>query len=128
MTGTSPSAALGMEIRDLYGQLIDRMQGVPGVVRSGGDGSLLKLEGPPPTEELVAYHSGIVKLDAQGRASVSFAIPDFNGTVRVMAMAWTATGVGHAVKDLLVRDPVVVVGRAAALPGARRPLAPAAST
>ncbi len=104
---------LGMEIRDLYGQLIDRMQGVPGVVRSGGDGSLLKLEGPPPTEELVAFHSGIVKLDAQGRAVVAFDIPDFNGTVRVMAMAWTATGVGHAVSDLLVRDPVVV---AAALP------------
>ncbi len=104
---------LGMEIRDLYGQLIDRMQGVPGIVRSGGDGSLLKLEGPPPSEELVAYQSGIVKLDAQGQASVSFAIPDFNGTLRVMAMTWSATGVGHAVTDLLVRDPVVVT---AALP------------
>jgi len=104
---------LGMEIRDLYGQLIDRMQGVPGVVRSGGDGALLKMEGPPPTEELVAFHSGVVELDDQGRASVSFDIPDFNGTIRVMAMAWSATGVGHAVSDLLVRDPVVV---AAALP------------
>lgn len=104
---------LGMEMRDLYGQLIDRMQGVPGVVRSGGDGALLKLEGPPPTEELVALHSGIVKLNAQGRAIVSFEIPDFNGTLRVMAMAWSATGVGHAVTDLLVRDPVVV---SAALP------------
>ncbi|MBK1716528.1 alpha-2-macroglobulin family protein [Thiocystis violacea] len=99
---------LGMEIRDLYGQLIDRMQGVPGVVRSGGDGGLLSVEGPPPTEELLAYHSGILKLDDQGRASVSVEIPDFNGTVRVMAMAWSATGVGHAVQDLLVRDPVVV--------------------
>ncbi|WP_295399710.1 alpha-2-macroglobulin family protein [uncultured Thiocystis sp.] len=104
---------LGLEIRDFYGQLIDRMQGVPGIVRSGGDGSLLKLEGPPPSEELVAYHSGIVKLDDQGRASVSFAIPDFNGTLRVMAMTWSADGVGHAVTDLLVRDPVVV---SAALP------------
>ncbi len=104
---------LGMEIRDFYGQLIDRMQGVPGVVRSGGDGSLLKLEGPPPSEQLVAYHSGIVRLDASGRASVSFDIPDFNGTLRIMAMSWTANGVGHAVTDLLVRDPVVV---SAALP------------
>jgi hypothetical protein len=104
---------LGMEIRDFYGQLIDRMQGVPGIVRSGGDGSLLKLEGPPPSEKLVAYHSGIVKLDASGKASVSFAIPDFNGTLRIMAMAWSAHGVGHAVSDLLVRDPVVV---ATALP------------
>ncbi|NEV61950.1 alpha-2-macroglobulin family protein [Thiorhodococcus minor] len=99
---------LGMEIRDLYGQLIDRMQGVPGVVRAGGDGGALSAEGPPPTQELLAFHSGILKLDDQGRASVSVEIPDFNGSVRLMAMAWTADGVGHASRDLLVRDPIVV--------------------
>src|SRR5690606_26681302 len=35
-------------------------------------------------------------------------IPDFNGTVRVMAMAWSKEGVGHASQDVIVRDPVVV--------------------
>src|SRR5262249_39938861 len=43
-----------------------------------------------------------------GKASVSFDIPDFNGTVRVMAMAWSKDGVGHASKDVIVHDPVVV--------------------
>ncbi|UHD17458.1 alpha-2-macroglobulin family protein [Thiocapsa bogorovii] len=100
---------LGMEVRDLYGQLIDRMQGVAGVVRSGGDGAMIRLEGPPPTEELVAFQSEIIRLDAQGRANVAFDIPDFNGTLRVMAMAWSEQGVGHAVEDLLVRDPVVMM-------------------
>ncbi len=100
---------LGMEIRDLYGQLIDRMQGVPGVVRSGGDGSLVRMEGPPPTEDLVAFQSEILRLDADGRSTVAFDIPDFNGTLRLMAMAWSARGVGHAVRDLLVRDPVVMM-------------------
>ncbi len=104
---------LGMALRDLYGQLIDRMQGVPGIVRSGGDGGIGRLQGPPPTEELVSFFSGIVRLDPQGRARVSFDLPDFNGSVRVMAMAWTRAGVGHVVKDVLVRDPVVM---AAALP------------
>jgi uncharacterized protein YfaS (alpha-2-macroglobulin family) len=104
---------LGVALRDLYGQLIDRMQGVPGVVRSGGDGGIGRIQGPPPTEELVAFFSGIVRLDGQGQARVSFPLPDFNGSVRVMAMAWTRAGVGHAVKDVLVRDPVVM---AAALP------------
>ena len=99
---------LGMEIRDLYGQLIDRMQGVSGVVRTGGDAPLMRFEGPPPTEALVAYHSGILRLDEQGRATASFDLPDFNGSVRVMAMAWSRQGVGHAVQDLIVRDPVVV--------------------
>lgn len=99
---------LGMEIRDLYGQLIDRMQGAPGVVRSGGDGGLVRLEGPPPTEDLLAFHSGILKLDAQGKARVGFSPSDFNGTIKLMAMAWTATGVGQAAQDLVMRDPIVI--------------------
>jgi uncharacterized protein YfaS (alpha-2-macroglobulin family) len=99
---------LGVEIRDLYGQLIDRMQGVPGVVRSGGDAPLMRFEGPPPTEALLAFHSGILRTDGQGGATVSFDLPDFNGTVRLMAMAWSGRGIGHAVRELVVRDPVVM--------------------
>ncbi|MBB5752351.1 alpha-2-macroglobulin family protein [Prosthecomicrobium pneumaticum] len=99
---------LGTEIRDLYGQLIDRMQGVPGVLRSGGDGGSAGLKAPPPTQKLLAFHSGVVRVDDDGRATVSFDLPDFNGTVRVMAMAWSKAGVGHAEKDVIVRDPVVV--------------------
>ena len=75
---------LGMEIRDVYGLLIDRMQGVPGTVRSGGDSGAVRLAAPPPTEKLLAFYSGIVKVDADGKATVTFDIPDFNGTVRVM--------------------------------------------
>ncbi|WP_421726615.1 alpha-2-macroglobulin family protein [Bauldia sp.] len=104
---------LGTDIRDLYGLLIDRMQGVPGTIRSGGDGAPTRLAAPPPTEKLVAFYSGIVALDDQGTATISFDLPEFNGSVRVMAMAWSRTGVGHAAKDVLVRDPVVV---AASLP------------
>ncbi|WP_295385879.1 alpha-2-macroglobulin family protein [uncultured Thiodictyon sp.] len=99
---------LGLEFRDLYGQLIDRMQGAPGVVRSGGDGGLAKMLAPPPSEELMAWFSGVVRLDDQGQAVLEVPIPDFNGTVKLMAMAWTAAGVGHGVTDALVRDPVVV--------------------
>ncbi len=101
--------ALGVEMRDLYGQLIDRTQGALGRIRSGGDGSAAGLKGPPPTQKLVAFYSGIVRVDADGKADIRFDMPDFNGTVRVMAMAWSKDGVGHAGKDLLVRDPVVVL-------------------
>ncbi|MEJ0012039.1 MAG: alpha-2-macroglobulin family protein [Bauldia sp.] len=99
---------LGMEIRDLYGLLIDRMQGVPGAVRSGGDSEAVRLKSPPPTQKLLAFYSGILAVDDQGKASVTFDVPDFNGSVRIMAMAWSAGGVGHVAKDVLVRDPVVV--------------------
>ena len=49
-----------------------------------------------------------MKLDADGKATVDFDIPQFNGTVRVMAVAWTKDAVGHATSDVIVRDPVVV--------------------
>ncbi|MCP8896243.1 alpha-2-macroglobulin family protein [Shinella daejeonensis] len=99
---------LGMEIRDLYGRLIDGSLGATGRLRTGGDGGQGALEGSPPTEKLVAFFSGPVKLDADGKAKVSFDIPQFNGTARIMAVAWTKTGVGHAEKDVVIRDPVVV--------------------
>ena len=99
---------LGMDVRDLYGQLIDPTQGTPGAMRSGGDGAAARLGTPPPTSVLVALHSGIVEVGADGTASVAFDMPDFAGTVRLMAMAWTADAVGHAQADVTVRDPVVV--------------------
>ncbi len=99
---------LGMEIRDLYGQLIDRMQGVAGQIRSGGDGGGMSLKAPPPTEKLVAFFSGIVLVDETGKAMVSFDVPDFNGSIRLMAQAWTADGVGHATTDVISRDPIVI--------------------
>jgi len=100
---------LGIEFRDLYGQLIDTTLGALGDVRTGGDGGgISKLMGPPPTEKLVAYFQGVTKVGADGVAHASFKIPDFNGTVKVMAVAWSKTGVGHASRDVLVRDPVVI--------------------
>src|SRR5262249_55111259 len=99
---------LGLEIRDLYGRLIDGSQGTVGQIRTGGDGAQMPMQGSPPTEKLIAFFSGPVKLDAQGKANVSFDIPQFNGTARVMAVAWTKTGVGHATSDVVIRDPVVI--------------------
>jgi hypothetical protein len=100
--------ALGLEIRDLYGRLIDGSLGDTGKLRTGGDGAETALQGSPPKEKLVAFFSGIVKLDAAGKAHVSFDIPQFNGTARLMAVAWSKAGVGHAVKDVIIRDPVVI--------------------
>ncbi|VAW05362.1 PAN domain protein, partial [hydrothermal vent metagenome] len=100
---------LGVEIRDLYGRLIDGMNGAAGQVRSGGDaGNGAQTQSPSPTEELVAFFSGPVTIGDDGKARASFDIPDFNGTVRLMAVAWSDKAVGQASRDVLVRDPIVV--------------------
>lgn len=99
---------LGTEIRDLYGLLIDRMTGARGRVRSGGDGGSLGVEGPPPTEQPLALFSGVLSVDKDGNALAEFDLPDFNGSLRLMTVAWSKAGVGHAEQDVIVRDPVVV--------------------
>jgi alpha-2-macroglobulin len=96
------------EIRDLYGQLIDGMQGTRGQLRTGGDAAGAELQGSPPTQKPLALYSGIVTVGADGTAEIAFDIPEFAGTARVMAVAWTATKLGHASLDVTVRDPVVL--------------------
>jgi len=98
---------LSAELRDLYGQLIDGMQGTHGQIRTGGDAGA-ELSGSPPTQPPLALYSGIVTVAADGSAEVSFDIPAFAGTVRVMAVAWSKDKVGRAAGDVIVRDPVVL--------------------
>jgi hypothetical protein len=98
---------LGVEIRDFYGRLIDGMRATRGTLRSGGDGEGgggLSMRGSPPVERPLALFSGIAEVKADGTADVQFELPDFNGTVRLMAVAWSAHKVGSAGSDVLVRD------------------------
>ena len=100
---------LGVELRDVYGRLIDGMNGAMGLVRSGGDAETgARMQSPPPTQDLMASFSGPVQFDQNGEATVAIDLPAFNGTVRFMAVAWTNTAVGQAERDMFVRDPVVV--------------------
>ena len=105
---------LGMEIRDLYGRLIDGMQGTRGTIRTGGDapGAGMAMQGRPRSVKPVALYSGIVEIGPDGTAEVTFDIPAFDGTLRLMAVAWSDGQVGHAVSDVTVRDPVTLLGTA----------------
>jgi uncharacterized protein YfaS (alpha-2-macroglobulin family) len=98
---------LTAELRDLYGQLLDGMQGTRGSIRTGGDGSG-RTGASPPTQPPLALYSGIVSVKPDGTAEVNFDIPAFSGTVRVMAIAWSKDKVGKASGDVTVRDPVVL--------------------
>ena len=99
---------LSAELRDLYGQLIDGMQGTRGQIRTGGDGAEGAISGSPPTQPPLALYSGVVQVGPDGTAEVTFDLPAFAGTVRVMSIGWSKDKVGRAVKDVIVRDPVVL--------------------
>lgn len=59
--------------------------------------------------EPVAFWSGLVQTDRRGRAQVAFDVPQFNGRLRVMALAYDGNQFGHAEQDVIVRDEIVVM-------------------
>ncbi len=101
---------LSAEMRDLYGFLIDGMQGEAGAIRSGGDAAAMNTGAIPPTQAPLARYSGVVKVNPDGTANVLFDVPAFNGSVKVMAIAWSKGRTGQAEKEVIIRDPVVVQG------------------
>ncbi len=99
---------LGVGLRDLYGRLIDGHAGTPGRIRSGAGASGRK--GMPDSHvEIVSLFSGVVRLDEQGRARIPLDLPDYNGKLRLTAVAWSRERLGSAETQLVVRDPVVML-------------------
>lgn len=100
--------ALGVELRDVWGRLIDPA-GEPGRIVSGGDArAKLQLAGlDVRTTETVARSFGPLTLDADGRGQVALDVPEFSGRLRLMAVAWTAAKVGASERAMTVRPPLL---------------------
>jgi uncharacterized protein YfaS (alpha-2-macroglobulin family) len=99
---------LGLEIRDLYGQLITAPNSKPLILRTGA-GDDEELRGAPESNiKVVSLFSGVVQVGADGQVNVPLTLPDFNGRLRLMAVAWSREKLGAASHNLQVNDPVVI--------------------
>lgn len=98
--------ALGVDIRDDYGRLLNPNLGAPANARQGGDS--LGGEGLTvvPTRT-VSLFSDIVEVRGNGTVQIPIEVPDFNGTLRLMAVAWSESALGQDAEQIVVRDPVV---------------------
>ncbi len=96
---------MGMDIRDDWGRLIAPGEGEATTLRQGGDdgGSAL----PEIPQKVVALFTPPVQARPDGVAQVPLELPDFNGQVRLMVVAWHGTRVGAASVDMLVRDALI---------------------
>lgn len=97
---------LGVDVRDSYGHLLDG-SAAAGTVREGGDEGVGGAGLPVTSTRIVSLFSGPVTLGADGTGAVTLHVPDFEGELRLMALAWSRDAVGSAEAPLLVRDPVL---------------------
>jgi uncharacterized protein YfaS (alpha-2-macroglobulin family) len=76
----------------------------------GGEGGMAKRLNPISSKRfnLVSYWSGLVKTGADGWASFTFDIPEFSGSLRVMAVAHKGNSFGSGEKNITVADPIVL--------------------
>lgn len=101
---------LGVDAYDVYGRVIESLDGGTARLRFGGDQGLEALpqaRRPTARVQTVDLFSGPVKLDAKGNATVEFTLPDFNGTLRVSALVFGDEAYGNRDSELLVRAPLV---------------------
>lgn len=101
---------LGVDAYDIYGRVIESFEGGTARIRFGGDIGLAALpqaRRPTARVQTVDLFAGPVKLDAQGNARIRLDLPDFNGTLRVSALVYSADRYGSRDRETVVRAPIV---------------------
>ncbi len=101
---------LGVDAYDIYGRVIESFEGGIARLRFGGDMALAALpqaRRPTSRVQTVDLFAGPVQLDAKGNAIVKLPVPDFNGTLRVSALVFSADHYGNRDVETVVRAPIV---------------------
>jgi alpha-2-macroglobulin len=99
----------GVDLYDLYGKVIETLDGKRAGLRFGGDedASADRSKLGKAEVRIVSLFSGPVAVGKDGVAQVVLDIPDFNGTLRLMALAYGADRFGSAEAEVVVAAPVV---------------------
>ncbi|MCE2514686.1 MAG: alpha-2-macroglobulin family protein [Acidobacteria bacterium] len=106
--------ALGVQSYDIFSLLMPESRPIEGKSDPGGGAALDRLTQFVRTEGIrrakpVAFWSGILRTDSRGRAVAKFDVPEFQGAVRIMAVAHTVGRFGSAQHFTRVRNPLVLL-------------------
>ncbi len=96
-----------VESRDVYGRLIELNRYPLARQRFGGDGMGGNAKMPRSEVKIISLFNGPVSLNAQGEAQIELKLPDFNGTLRLMAVAFGEDRFGSGEREIQVAAPVV---------------------
>lgn len=103
---------LSVSSYDLYEFLLDEVASASSSVAGGDEeGGIGKRANPITAKrfKLLSFWSGVRKTNSQGEAKISVPIPQFNGSARIMAVAYTGKRFGSADKKMTITDDVVVL-------------------
>ena len=98
----------GVEQRDIYNKIIELTDGDLLNPRFGGDAD--KRAGgsrPDSSVQIVSLFSERVKSDKNGLATIDLQLPDFNGRLRLMAVAFNESQFGSAEAEITVAAPII---------------------
>lgn len=96
-----------VESRDLYGDLIELNKYKKASLSFGGDAPSRGGKAPAADIQIVSLYRGPLQFDAKGEAKLDFDIPDFNGRLRLMAVAFGDDVFGSAEREVTIAAPVV---------------------
>ncbi len=101
--------ALEVKSYDLYPYLLPEMNIENS--KTGGDEMGLEKRINPLTSKrvkLVSFWSGIIKTNSKGKAYFDIDIPQFSGSLRIMAVSYKDNSFGSASQNIIVSDPIVI--------------------
>jgi len=99
---------------DIYSAVLPEVEPASTSSSTGGDGvdaARKKHLSPVSVQRVkpVSLWSGLVEADENGNGSVTFNIPQFNGSIRVMAIAFAGDKFGSASQNVMVREPILLM-------------------
>ncbi len=97
---------LGVDIADNYGALLRPAAGAATVLQVGGGGNFGPANAPIP-QQVVSLFAGPAQAGKDGLARFTLHLPDFNGQIRLMAVAWHGEAVGGAARDIISRHKLI---------------------
>ena len=96
-----------VDLFDLYSQVIDFNNSQPATLNFGGDAAMARGGDMARSQvHIVSLFSGKVAV-VNGVARIPLQLPDFNGRLRLMAVAFTDHAFGHLEQEVTVAAPVV---------------------
>ncbi len=99
---------LGIEIRDMYADLI-KARGAHAQFNVGSDEEMaqaIRDDVVSNKRKVVALFTKEISFDKNGVAQVELEIPDYQGALRLMAVAWNKNATGSAKSELIVKDKI----------------------